>query len=205
MGIGPGDLRNALLHATQQVLEGNWQVAGAIPSGDSGFDAVLRGNPDQQPYLKADVISQYIGARLVFTGGLCQGFATIVTDIGPVGRGTAPLITIADALPNALAKGDTFAIYVVPPGTPANVSQATAAYTVGTSATAIGSNPTGRKWILVFNNGSAAIYVGGTGVTTSSGIPVPAGGSASFPVGPNIALYAISGTAGQDVRTMEAA
>jgi hypothetical protein len=204
VSIGTTDLRNALLHATQQVLEGNWQVEGTIPSGDTAFVVSLRSNPAVYPFPKAGSIDQYIGARIVFTSGLCDGWSTLVTGIGQGGRN--PLeIDIQDTLPNALAKGDTFTIYVVPPGTPANVSQVTAAYSVGTSATAIGSNPVGRKWILVYNNGSDTIYVGGLGVTTSSGVPVPAGGPASFPYGANIQLYAISATAGQDVRTMEAA
>ena len=202
MSIGTTDLRNALLHATQQVLEGNWQVAAAADSGQPSFTVALRSNSATVPNVSASEAGLYVGAPIRFTSGLNIGFHSLVKSV-TTSSGTTT-VTLVDNLPKDVAVGDTFCIYVIPPGTPANVSQVTAAYSVGTSATAIGSNPAGRKWILVYNNGSDTIYVGGSGVTTSSGVPVPAGGPASFPYGANIQLYAISATAGQDVRTMEA-
>ena len=202
MGIGPDNMRDMLLHATQQVLEGNWQVAAAAASGQAAFTVALRGNSSVTPLVFPSQNGLYVGAPVRFTGGLNVGFYSLIMKVTTIAGTTT--VTLVDNLPKDVAAGDTFCIYVIPPGTPANVTQVTTAYSVGTSAVAIGSNPAGRKWIVVYNNGSAAIYVGGSGVTTSSGVPVPAGGSASFPVGPGISLYAISTAASQDVRTMEA-
>ena len=202
MGIETGDLRESLLHATQQVLEGNWQVAAAADSGQASFAVALRSDSATKPDVSTSAANLYVGAPIRFTGGLNNGFHSTVKSVATASGTTTA--TLVDTLPNAVAAGDTFSVYVVPPGIPANVSQVTAAYSVGTSVTAIGSNPAGRKWILVFNNGTDAVYVGGSAVTTANGIPVPAGGSASFPVGPGISLYAISASASQDVRTMEA-
>ena len=201
MSIGKRDMRGAALHATQQVLEGNWQVAAAAASGQPSFTVALRSNSATKPNVSASDANLYVGAPIRFTGGLNSGFHSTVKSVATASGTTT--VTLVDNLPDAVAVGDTFSIYVIPPGTPARVGQVTTAYSVGTSVTAIGSNPAGRKWILVFNNGTAAIYVGGSGVTTASGIPVPAGGPSSFPFDSTVQLYAIS-TATQDVRTMEA-
>jgi len=79
---------------------------------------------------------------------------------------------------------------------------AVAAVTVGTSATLLAAANSSRQALTIMNNGTATIYLGGSGVTTASGLPVTAG--QGFVVeGTTAALYAISGTAGQDVRVME--
>jgi hypothetical protein len=77
------------------------------------------------------------------------------------------------------------------------------AVTVGTSATVLPATTlSDRDSILVYNNGTATIYIGGSGVTTASGIPVEPGASWSDDLG-ETAVYAISGTAGQNVRVLE--
>lgn len=89
---------------------------------------------------------------------------------------------------------------------PDSSAQAAAA-TVGTSAVELASSPlANRKKIIVQNNGSKAIYLGGANtVTTSNGICIPKGASFELDWGPNVDLWAISGTAGQDIRVMEVA
>lgn len=85
-------------------------------------------------------------------------------------------------------------------------TMAHAAVSVGNTATdLVGSDLANRKRILVQNLGTKKIYVGNSGVTTANGIEVFAGGSIELDIGPGIDLYAISGTAGQDVRVMELA
>lgn len=199
-----GNLNASLAAHARQLLEDNWAAAEAVTAGGSSF-TVQTQTSGAAPYVGASRIALFIGASLTFTSGKSDGFQTTITALTSAVSGSTvtTTVTIADGILASVAAGDAFAVFCPPPGSPANVSQVTAAYSVGASATAIGSNPSGRKWILVFNNGSGAIYVGGSAVTTSDGIPVPAGGSASFPVGPGTSLYAIS-TATQDVRTMEA-
>lgn len=79
------------------------------------------------------------------------------------------------------------------------------AVTVGTSATALPSSAlSSRKSMIVFNNGNTTIYLGPSGVTTSSGLPVYAGAySPAINLGAGVTLYAISGSAGQNVRVFE--
>ena len=81
---------------------------------------------------------------------------------------------------------------------------APAAKTVGTSAVQLDTAFAGRSAVTVVNNGTAVVYIGTTGVTTSTGIPLAAsGGTWTLPWGSAIPVYGISGTAGQDVRVAE--
>lgn len=80
----------------------------------------------------------------------------------------------------------------------------TTSLAVGTTATAI---PTAvlssRKSCIVYNDGTATIYLGGSAVTTSSGLPVgTADYSPSFDLGTTI-LYGICSTAGGTARILE--
>lgn len=79
--------------------------------------------------------------------------------------------------------------------------------TVGTSAVELASSPlANRKKIIVQNNGDKAIYLGGANtVTTANGICIPKGASFELDWGPSVDLWAISSSAGQDVRIMEVA
>lgn len=73
---------------------------------------------------------------------------------------------------------------------------------VGTSAVLIAAANTTRQSLTVYNNGAGTIYLGGSGVTVAGGLPVPA----STPYimdGSTAALYAISASGTNDVRTME--
>jgi len=81
-------------------------------------------------------------------------------------------------------------------------SISSAAVSVGTDAIQLVAAMAGRKSLVVQNLGASDIYVGGTGVTTASGIKVAgSGGSLSIDKTAG-AVWAISANAGQDVRVM---
>lgn len=86
-------------------------------------------------------------------------------------------------------------------GVPAGGSVEGGAVSVGTSATRVVAGRSQRKSLVVQNLGAAAVYVGGPGVTVAGGMQVPANGSLEVD-GLSGDLWAISGTAGQDVRWM---
>lgn len=60
-----------------------------------------------------------------------------------------------------------------------------------------------RRAIVVYNNGSVPIYIGDALVTTATGIPLAVGQSIALNVGPGALVYAISGSATQNVRCLE--
>lgn len=81
--------------------------------------------------------------------------------------------------------------------------QATAvAQTVGVAAASLVAARASRVSVLIYNNGTATIYVGPSGVTVASGVPIVVGGSLEERDYTG-AIFAISGTAGQDVRVWE--
>jgi hypothetical protein len=79
---------------------------------------------------------------------------------------------------------------------------AAAAVTVGTSAVALAAASSGRHSVTVQNLGGADIYVGPSGVTTSSGLKIEANGGAVTLDKQTAAIYGISGSAGNDVRVL---
>jgi hypothetical protein len=80
-----------------------------------------------------------------------------------------------------------------------------AAVTVGTSAVALPSSPlAGRKKLLIQNTSSSDVYVGASDVTTTKGIRIAKGAFMELDIG-DLALYAIAGSAGNDVRILEVA
>lgn len=61
-----------------------------------------------------------------------------------------------------------------------------------------------RKALIVYNNSSNTIYIGGADVTTSNGYPIEANSpSPSIDAGPNLKLYAVAGSS-SEVRVLEA-
>jgi hypothetical protein len=78
-----------------------------------------------------------------------------------------------------------------------------ATVTIGTSAALIKGSTSGRESIVIQNvHASNDLYVGPSGVTTSSGVKVPAGQSITFDdyIGP---VYGIASAASTDVRYLE--
>lgn len=97
------------------------------------------------------------------------------------------------------------------PVTPSNIgvgaaSIATNQASVGTSATLIvaartGVAGTGRVSVTIYNNGSSMVYLGGPGVTTSTGIHLAPGAAASSNT--TAAFYGVAAVASQQVGVLE--
>ena len=90
---------------------------------------------------------------------------------------------------------------VLHPGTPD--PGAVAAVTVGLVAGQIAAADVDRAGLIIQNLGAADVYVGGSAVTTASGIKIASGGVLTLETG--AAVYAVSGSAGQDVRVLQEA
>lgn len=88
---------------------------------------------------------------------------------------------------------------------PLRGSVLTTAMTVGTSVTALpASSLANRRGILVYNNDSSTtLYIGGSAVTTSTGMPIPPlSYSPALDLGPNMIVYGIAGSS-INIRVME--
>ena len=86
----------------------------------------------------------------------------------------------------------------------------TADYDVVEGATVLPSGTlplAGRRVIAIYNNDSTnAVYVGGSGVTSSDGYPVAAGTEKAFALAANLNIYCVAGAGNVvDVRIMEIA
>ena len=87
-----------------------------------------------------------------------------------------------------------------------NIAADVNAVTVGVTQVSLSATPLGgRTSVMIQNNGNKPIFVGPTGVLTTTGIEVFQGGTLSLDLGEDVELFAISGTAGQDVRVLELA
>lgn len=79
--------------------------------------------------------------------------------------------------------------------------------TVGTTAVALpASSLANRRALLIQNNSSVSIFIGSATVTTSGatgGIEVPKNSSFQLEVGPACVMYAIAGSAGNNIRVLE--
>jgi hypothetical protein len=79
------------------------------------------------------------------------------------------------------------------------------AVTVGTSEVLLFTADADGSEVSIHNNGATTVFIGPSGLSTVSGFPVGAGGSGVVALAAGDKLYAISGTAGQDVRLFTAA
>lgn len=77
--------------------------------------------------------------------------------------------------------------------------------TTGTAQALPTTNATNRRSFILYNNdGTNTLWIGGAGVTSSTGIPVPAGTfSAALDGGNRMQLYGISGSGSLDIRILE--
>jgi len=76
--------------------------------------------------------------------------------------------------------------------------------TVGVAAAEIMATPLAdRKYAFLYNNGNRDMYIGQTGVSTSSGFPLFPGSMIELRLGPAVDIFAIADAAGQDLRTLE--
>jgi hypothetical protein len=59
--------------------------------------------------------------------------------------------------------------------------------------------------MIIQNNGSKSIFVGPTGVSTTTGLEIGQKASLSLEIGESVDLFAIAATAGHNVRVLELA
>ncbi|HEY7298559.1 MAG TPA: hypothetical protein VH684_11540 [Xanthobacteraceae bacterium] len=86
-------------------------------------------------------------------------------------------------------------------GSSANIS--TAQVSVGTSATQIVSARAGRNQLVIANHGTTAVYIGGSGVATSTGILLPGTVGATITIPTSAAVYGIVASGSQTVGVLE--
>lgn len=88
----------------------------------------------------------------------------------------------------------------------ANVAMKANAETVGTSAAAVidgADELASRKYVMFYNNGNRMAYIGPSGVTTSSGFPIPPGSILEARIGDAVDIYMIADAAGQNIRAIQ--
>jgi hypothetical protein len=87
-----------------------------------------------------------------------------------------------------------------------NVGLSNEAVSVGLTAVALPTTAqAGRMELHIQNNGNKSIFIGDASVTTANGIEVSKNSTYVMKVGEAVGVYAISGTAAQDVRVLELA
>ena len=78
--------------------------------------------------------------------------------------------------------------------------------TISTTAVVIPATAqTNRRTMLVFNNGSNIVYIGGSTVTASAGYPLQPGQEKGFDISSGLVMYGITSSGSSDVRTLEGA
>lgn len=60
-----------------------------------------------------------------------------------------------------------------------------------------------RKYLFLYNNGNKTVFIGETGVTASSGFPLPPGSILEARIGAAVDVFAISQAGNQNVRTLQ--
>lgn len=114
-----------------------------------------------------------------------------------IGDGTDFLAINGDGSINVVNSGD--------PGL-ANVAMLANAETVGTSAIQVidvGDELASRKYCMFYNNGNRVAYIGPSGITTSTGFPIPPGSVLEARIGAAVDVYMIADAAGQNIRALQ--
>lgn len=86
-----------------------------------------------------------------------------------------------------------------------NISVSSQTLTVGTTEVAFPTALAGRRRLMFQNTSSNDVYIGATGLTTSTGLRVAKGSTLSLEVGEAVNLFAIAASAGNVVRVFELA
>lgn len=88
-----------------------------------------------------------------------------------------------------------------------NISYLSTTVSVSTTQVAVrvgGSNLASRQVLLIHNPpGNGPIYVGPSGVTTSTGVRISAGETVSYPLGDTLTMFAIKTGATQSIVVQE--
>jgi hypothetical protein len=89
-------------------------------------------------------------------------------------------------------------------GARGSVSASVVTLTTANTAYQLPSSPlTNRAYIVIYNpDTSVTVYLGPSGVTTSTGLPVPPQTYIALPIG-SAAIYAVCGTASKTVNILE--
>lgn len=124
MGGGLINQQQALARFTRQVLEEAWSAAAAVAKSGTAITVVLSGTTTV-PTVGAGRLPHFAGAAIIFTSGANIGFETTVTSVTSTGGTTT--VNITDALPQAVAAGDTFTIYLDGAGAARAATPATSA------------------------------------------------------------------------------
>lgn len=212
------DITSTLVGAKQSLDVNVTQSAGlyaedsAHVSGDIGQMALAVRNDAGGSLAGAD--GDYSPLQLDAGGNLRTTFAVAVADDAPDTENPlkvgAHARSAASALP-AVANGDKADLTVdlyrrVYINDAPNVNLLAQGITVGTSAVALpATSLAGRTRLMIQNRGGQSVFVGGSGVTISSGMEVTKGATMTLEAGPALVFYAISGAAGNDVRIIEIA
>lgn len=78
--------------------------------------------------------------------------------------------------------------------------------TISTTAAVIPTTAqTNRRTMLVYNNGSETVYLGGSTVTATTGYPLEPGQEKGFDIDAGLSLYGITSANSSDIRTLEGA
>ena len=179
-----------------------WDGTAVAPPLDDASDGVATatgGIPRILARLTAWTGSAWSRLKLAASGSLqTKDDATGTT--GTTATTTAMQVAGTDGTNlRALSVDDGGAIKSASPNT---TLSAPATVSVGTTAVRLDTGLSGRRYIVIVNNGTSPIYLGTSVVTTANGIPLAASASATFNLGPAIPLFGIS-TATQDVRVLE--
>lgn len=121
---------------------------------------------------------------------------THVSDSVKVGDGTDFLAVNADGSINVTSTSVTTS------------ALSAVAETVGVAAAAIvdaGDELANRRKLFMYNNGNRQMYIGPTGVTTTSGFPIPPGAILELESGAAMDVFAIADAASQNMRTLQIA
>jgi hypothetical protein len=86
----------------------------------------------------------------------------------------------------------------------ANTALAAEAAAVSTSAALVGSVLSSRKYLSIYNNGSKAVYIGPSGVSSVTGFPLFPGSILETRIGAAVAVHAVAASGTQDVRLLQA-
>ena len=86
-----------------------------------------------------------------------------------------------------------------------NISMTAAAATVTTTSALLIASLAGRKKLMIQNLGTKEIFIGPSGVTTSSGVRIAGGAGYEIEAGPDLVWHAVASAGSQNVRVLQLA
>lgn len=111
MAVPEANLRRALSYHTRLIAEDDWEVAAAVGVGAVQFTVRKHSNNAVVPQVLPGIAAEYVG-KVEFTGGANVGVSAKVISVSTA-AGPVTTVTLADtdALPGALAVGDTLTLF----------------------------------------------------------------------------------------------